>query len=118
MGNSRDFVNLVLELLAPLGEVTARAMFGGHGLYLDGLTFALIADDTLYFKVDDGNRPAFEAVGLEPFRPFPDKPSYVMSYYEAPPDALEDAAELQPWAQGAFAAALRNRKPKKKKAKS
>jgi len=113
MGNSRDFVEMALEVLSPLGEVSAKAMFGGHGVYLDGLMFALIAEDVLYLKADEANREMFEAEGLEPFRPFAHKPNYKMNYYEAPPDALEDPDDLLPWARGAFEAALRAGRGKK-----
>ena len=41
---SDEFRDFVLEQLAPAGRVAARAMFGGVGLYLDGLFFALIDD--------------------------------------------------------------------------
>lgn len=55
------------ELLAAMGEIRIRAMFGGHGLYADGPMFALIAEDQLYFKVDAVNRPEFELAGSSPF---------------------------------------------------
>jgi DNA transformation protein len=64
-------------------------MFGGVGLYGKGVFFALIAKDTLYFKVDDSNRPDYEAKGIGPFKPFGER-SYVMQYYEVPVDILED----------------------------
>ena len=56
-----------LELLAPLGAVRARRMFGGHGLYCDDLFFALIASDRLFLKTDAVTQPAFAAAGCEPF---------------------------------------------------
>ena len=61
------FTDFVLDLLGPLGGVTARRMFGGGGLFRDGLMFAIIDDDTLFMKVDDGNRPAYLAAGARPF---------------------------------------------------
>lgn len=118
MPNSRDYVDYVLELLEPLGPVTAKAMFGGHGLYLHGITFALIADDTLYLRVDDINRGAFEALGLKPFKPWADKPN-TMPYHPPPDDALEESEALCAWARGAHEAALRQNRakpPKKRKA--
>lgn len=54
-----DYLAYVLDQLRPSGSVTARRMFGGVGLYLDGVFFAII-DDTLYFKVDDVTRPDYE----------------------------------------------------------
>lgn len=67
MASSTEFADFVVESLQPLGPVVARRMFGGFGIYLDGVMFALIAYDTLYFKVDDGNRPAYEDAGLPHF---------------------------------------------------
>lgn len=52
---------LIIESLQALGDVRPKRMFGGHGLFLDGLMFALVADDMLYFKTDDRNRADFEA---------------------------------------------------------
>lgn len=101
------FVAHVLELMAPLGPVAARSMFGGWGLSLDGLTFALIAGEELYLKVDDQNRPAYMALGLPAFAPFEDQPDKVMNYRQPPAETLEDADSLLPWARDAFAVALR-----------
>jgi DNA transformation protein len=97
----------VLESLQPLHGVSARRMFGGHGLFKDGLMFALIADDQLYFKVDHRNRPAFEAHGLQPFTYTGKGRPIQMSYSEAPGEGLDDPEILCDWAREAFAAALR-----------
>jgi DNA transformation protein and related proteins len=113
MAVSADFREMVLELLEPLGGVTHRKMFGGVGLRRHDLFFALIAEDTLYLKVDDANRADFEAAGCEPFRPFGgDQP---MSYWSVPLDALEDPDVLAHWAHKGLAAALRAKAPKPKK---
>jgi len=109
MAVSDDYLIYVLDQLASLGSVESRRMFGGAGIYCRGVMFALVADDVLYLKVDDSNRGDFEAAGMEPFRPFPDKGT-VMSYYEAPADVLESKSELADWAQKALRAAERKRK--------
>jgi DNA transformation protein len=101
------FVRHVLDLLAPLGPVEARAMFGGWGLSLDRRTFALIAGEELYFKVDAENRPAYQARGCQPFAPYPNQPNRVMGYYPPPAEALEEPETLLPWAREALAVALR-----------
>lgn len=109
------FVTHVLELMQPLGPVAARSMFGGWGLSLDGLTFALIAGEELYLKTDAQNRPAYEALGLPAFAPYEDQPERTMNYHRPPADALEDADSLMVWVRPAFEVALRApRKPKKK----
>ena len=59
-----EFVTHVVDMLEPLGPVSARRMFGGYGIYLDGMMFALVADDILYLKVDGESRSEFTAVGL------------------------------------------------------
>ena len=97
----------LLDLLEPLGPVSARRMFGGYGIYLDRTMFALVADDTLYLKADDASRAAFVAAGLEPFRYARKGKSYEMSYYAAPEEALEDAELLRDWARKAVDAAMR-----------
>jgi len=102
---SKDFVAYVVEQLAPFSRVTSRRMFGGVGLYADELFFGLIADDTLYFKVDDSNRADYTQRGCKPFCPFPDKPEFSMSYYDVPADLLDDSDELSRWARKSLAVA-------------
>jgi DNA transformation protein len=84
-------------------------MFGGVGLYADELFFALLAEDTLYFKVDDTNRPDFEARGLDPFRPY--EGGATMGYFRVAEDLLEDPEELKVWADKAVAVARRAKRP-------
>lgn len=113
---SNDFLAYVLDQLAGTGTLSARRMFGGAGIYIDGFFCALIADDTLYLKVDDANRPDFEAAGMGPFQPFADRPE-IMQYYEVPIDILEDREDLALWAKKALAVAQRAAAKKTKKAK-
>jgi DNA transformation protein len=107
MSVSLTFRSFVLEQLGRvLPDLRARSMFGGVGLYSGPRFFALIDDDTLYFKVDDTNRPDFEARGTGPFRPG-GPGGEVMQYYEVPADVMEDAELLQRWAERAVAVAAR-----------
>ena len=113
-----DFVDHVVEMMRELGAVTAKQMFGGWGLYHEGAFFALIIGDALYLKADDENRGEFEAAGLEPFvYVTKDGDRIAMSYYQAPPEALENPAAMATWARSAYAAALRakTRKPARKR---
>jgi len=80
-------------------------MFGGAGLYADELFFALIAYDTLFFKVDDSNRDDFLRRGSKPLCPFPDKSDVSMGYYDVPADLMDDADELCVWARKSIAIA-------------
>ncbi len=110
-----EFLEHVRDQLADLGDVQARRMFGGVGLYCDTFFFALIANDTLYLKVDDSNRADFEQRGYEAFQPFPDKPGR-MNYYEIPADVLERPKSAVKWA--ARSVEIARKQPKKKKSKS
>jgi DNA transformation protein len=109
---SSDLVNHCLELLAPLGAVRAKRMFGGHGLYCDDLFFALIAVERLYLKVDAVSRPAFEQAGCEPFVYRAKTAGVALGYWSVPAEAMESPALMQPWARQALAAALRARAAK------
>lgn len=96
----------VLELLAPLGSVSARPMFGGVGLFHNGMMFGLIARDELFLKVGDANRSAYEAAGEAPFS-YETKHGLhtIGSYWRCPPELLDDAKKFQAWARQAVQAA-------------
>ncbi len=102
-----EFAEYVVELMAGWAPVSARKMFGGHGLYREGLMFALIADDQLYFKTDAGNVAQFERAGCRPFVYESKERTVRMSYWSAPEGCLESPAEMRDWCQSAYAAALR-----------
>jgi DNA transformation protein and related proteins len=102
-----DFIPFVQELLEAWAPVSARRMFGGHGLYHEGLMFAIVMDQRLYLKADAVNRPDFEALGLKPFT-FPMKGKEVALSYWAAPDTVFDAPnDAVHWARSAWEAALR-----------
>jgi DNA transformation protein len=102
---SSEYLTYVSEQLARVPGLRSRRMFGGVGLYGGELFFGLIADNTLFLRVDDGNREDFTRRGMQPFRPFKDRPGQVMAYYEVPPEVIEDAEQLSIWAAGALRAA-------------
>jgi DNA transformation protein and related proteins len=104
---SPSFRTYVLEQLQGLGTVTAKAMFGGVGLYLENIFFGLMADDTLYFKVDSSTRPEYEAAGAKAFQPYGEN-SYSMQYCEVPADVLEEQSALKAWATKAVAVARKS----------
>jgi DNA transformation protein and related proteins len=109
MANSPGFLDHVRELMRAGGHaITARAMFGGHGLYLDGLFFGIVDDDVVYLRVDERNRAEFAALDLPPFEFMSkDGKRQAMSYLRAPDDALENAPAMAPWVRSALGAALR-----------
>lgn len=111
------FTELCVEMLSPLGPVRVRRMFGGQGLYVDGLFMAIIDDGQLFLKSDEATRDRFDAAGCLPFT-FPNKAGepVVTSYRRPPEEALESPPLMLPWARLAFEAALRAANAKAKKA--
>ena len=107
MSSTNDFIHHVAELLASAGHVVTKRMFGGHGVYIDGLFMAIIVDDELYLKADDVTRAAFDAEDCAPFVYSKDGKDMTMNYRRAP-DAAMDAPHLMlPCARRALEAALR-----------
>jgi DNA transformation protein len=102
-----DFADFVLERLDPWRKVTARRMFGGHGIYHAGVMFALIADGTLYLKVDEDSRGDFEAAGLPPFVYQARGRRVSLSYCRAPDEMLDEPEVAREWAERGWQAALR-----------
>ena len=119
MAGRSELLDHLTDQLTPLGEARGRPMFGGYGVYLDGLIIGLIAFDTFYLKVDDQNRPDFEAAGSSPFSY--DTKSGVnttMGYWEVPADVLDDSDQLRAWALKSLAVSRRagaKSAPKRKK---
>jgi len=115
---SSGFREYVLDQLAGLPGIRDRSMFGGVGLYADGVFFGIVASDVLYFKVDDSSRQDYERAGSRPFKPYADRPM-TMSYYSVPIAIVEDARTLVAWAKRAVTVAAASnksaRKPSKKK---
>jgi|SRR5436190_23492490 len=110
MAVSESYRDFVLEQLGRVRPVTAKSMFGGVGIYADRLFFALIAEDRLYFKVDNRTRLDFERLGMEPFRPFGEDSA--MGYYELPGDVLEDTVRLALWMKRAIDVAAKAKRGK------
>jgi len=116
---SKEYVDYVLDQLSCLGEVAHKRMFGGVGLYFDGLFFGLIDDDIVYFKVDDSTRRRYEAARTKPFQPGGEGPSS-SGYYSLPVNVLEDLDQLKAWAKEAVEVARHkasSKKPRSKKQK-
>lgn len=115
MAVSEGFHDYVVEQLGRVThDVRSRKMFGGVGLYAGGLFFALADNDELYLKVDDSNRPDFEALGIGPFRPFgPD--GEAMQYYPVPGEMLEEIDTLRTWVARAIDVARRKKTKRRTK---
>jgi DNA transformation protein len=104
MAVSDSYLTFILEQLDDVPRVATRRMFGGVGIYSDGTFFAVIDNDTLFFKVDDALALRYRAKGMPPFAPIPGARP-MMGYYQVPPDVLEDAATLVKWAKDSIARA-------------
>ena len=109
------WADFVLEVLGAWRPVTARRMFGGHGLYHTGVMFALIADGQLYLKVDDESRGAFDAAGLSPFVYEAKGRRVALSYHRAPDAMLDEPDVAREWAERGWQTALRAHLLKKAK---
>jgi DNA transformation protein len=108
MSTSQDYLDYLTEHLTPLGPVSARRMFGGAGLFIDGLMFALVIDEVLYFKTDDETRAAFDAEGLKPFTyTRSGEVATLTNYRRAPERLLDETDELVSWSRQAVAVARR-----------
>ena len=112
---SSDTIIWLQELLADFGTVSARAMFGGYGLYHDGVMFAVVIDDGLYLKVDTQTQALFEAEGCAPYVYTQTEQPLTMSYWSVPVAALDSPQAMLPWARLAYAAALRKPKGRTRK---
>jgi len=109
MSDPAGLAERVVGWLLPLGPVEARRMFGGWGVFLDDLMFALIADGRLYLKVDAESEGRFVAAGCDAFTYRRQERRVALSYRSAPRTALAGPAKLLPWAELALAAARRAR---------
>jgi len=111
-----EFQQYVLDQLSEAGHVRARKMFGGVGVYVDEVFCAILSGSSrLYLRVDDENRPRFEARGMEQF---PGRGGAGMPYFEVPAEVLDDYEKLAAWvrdARRAAEAAAPKKRPRGKK---
>ncbi len=117
MPRASEFCDYLMDRLAPLGEPSYKFMFGGFGIYVDGLMTGIVVDDVLLMRADEENRPDYEARGIGPFHPYPDKMTSTMPYYTVPDDVFEDQDLFVEWAGRSREAALRAQAAKEAKGK-
>ena len=116
MAKTNEFCDHLMDRLAPLGAPSYKFMFGGYGLYLDGLMMGIVSHDVLWLLGGDGNRPDYEARGLKPFQPMgKNGPMGIMPYYTVPDDVFEDEDVFLEWARKSHDAAVRRRAAKTEK---
>ncbi|THB76773.1 MAG: TfoX family protein [Desulfobulbaceae bacterium] len=109
----KEYAAFVVDLMQSVGPVNVKSMFGGFGIFLHGVMFALLYESVLYFKVDHEIEDEFKQRGLEPFRYTQRGKEMKMSYYQAPEETIEDEDEMNHWAVKAYDAALRAASKKK-----
>ncbi len=117
MAKDDAFIEYLHELLDPLGKISTKKMFGGHGVYCNSVIMGLVINEALYLKVDEQSKDFFSKQGCEPFVYHSKAKQVAMSYWSVPDDAMESSEQMLPWAKLAYAAALRKEKkptPKKK----
>lgn len=102
-----EFVEYLHEVFREFGEIRARRMFGGYGIYHADRMFALVADDVLYLKADAQTEARFDSLGLGPFEYDKKGKTTKMSYYMAPEAIYDDPAAARQWALIAYEAAMR-----------
>jgi len=102
--------------LTPMGEFRARAMFGGYGLYIDGVIFGILAYNKLFLKTDDNNRPDFEKAKSQPFAYQKSTGKMIsLSYWECPALVKKDPIKLRQWITRSLAASRNSKKTKAKR---
>ena len=112
MAVNQSYLDFVLDQLSEFGEITPKKMFGGVGLFHEGLMMGKIGGDTFRLKVDEHNQADYEAQGMKPF--FSESKKKGMPYWEVPTSVLEDKSVLAEWAQKAYQAAQRAQKSSSK----
>lgn len=109
MAVSTAYLEMLEDLLAPIGKISVRRMFGGAGIYCDSIIFGLVADDVLHLKVDEASRAAFEAEGCGPFQYETGTGTVhsLASYHRAPDRLLDEPDDLRHWVRRAIAISQR-----------
>lgn len=105
MRTTEEFHRFVMDdILGHIKSVTSKPMFGGYGIYKEGIIFAIIAHGALYFKVDEINRSDFEESGSKPFVYRGKGRPVAMSYFELPAEIMEDKKRIREWVDKALIA--------------
>jgi DNA transformation protein and related proteins len=116
MSEKQQMADHIIDLLTPFAACQAKGMFGGYGIFRDGLMFGLITEGDFYLKADDENRDKFEEAGCQRFCYYKQDKPYYLSYHIAPESIFDDEESMIEWINQSWQAALRA-PPKKRKAK-
>jgi DNA transformation protein and related proteins len=108
MAASKSFSEFLREQLAPLGPLSFRRMFGKTGVFCEGVMFAVVADDTLYFRIDETNKPIFqEAAAFPPLNYTKAGRTIDLAFWRTPERLFDEPEELVAWSRAALATAHR-----------
>jgi DNA transformation protein len=107
MRKQNEFIDFLTEVFEEFGPVEARRMFGGYGIYHDGVMFALVANNKLYLKADTSTIKYFESCDLPQFEYERKGRTVRMSYYMAPDSIFDNRDEAAVWASRAYKAAIK-----------
>ncbi len=112
MSRDTGFLQYILEeVLTDVPGITSRGMFGGFGLYKDGIIFGMIIEDQLYFKVNDSTRKEYIDRGSTPFMyEGKNKKQVSLNYYILPSEILENREEIGEWVEKAVAVSMTAKK--------
>lgn len=111
---SSELRDHVVDLLSSFGEITTRSMFGGCGIYRDGIIYGIIVESDLYLKGDGETEGFYRSEGSVPFTYDHNGKQVAMSYWRVPAELLDRSEALAPWAVAAWGAALRGKAGRKK----
>ncbi len=105
---SESFADFLRDQLSPLGRISLRRMFGKTGVFCDGAMLGMVRDNTLYLRVDDGNRALFKEAEAFPPLNYEKRGELIdLAFWRAPDRLFDEPDELLLWARAAFAAARR-----------
>lgn len=102
-----EYAEALPARLQPFGPVSLRRMFGGYGVFYQGLMVGLVAGDGLYLKTDARSAPLFIKAGCRQFVYYRGHRPVAMSYYRAPDDLFSSEESVRAWLSEAYEAALR-----------
>ncbi|MDB2415202.1 TfoX/Sxy family protein [Rickettsiales bacterium] len=105
-----SFVEYIIELLSPYGNIIAKSMFGGYGVYKNNIIIGIISQDELYFKVDDSNRTQYQNMNSEIFTYEARGKINKISYWKVPLEILEDAQLLEEWLEQSYQISINSKK--------
>ena len=112
MAASKDYLEHILDALTLCDNIRAKRMFGGYGIYQNSIIFAIIAENELYFKVDESNIDLYKDLNSEPFTFLARGKTISMSYWKVPDEILEDRALLAKYVKLSVLVSAKNKKHK------